>query len=58
MLIDRVCGLNEMELSLKNENRKPKSKLKKRNENEKSNWDFQSVFENELNRLYKNKEKN
>ena len=50
MLIDKVCGLNELELNLKfrNENRDSKCKLKKENQNEKSSWNFQSIFENEI----------
>lgn len=49
-MFERVCGLNELELNLKNENGKPKRKLKNRNQSAKSKLEFQSVFENELKR--------
>ena len=50
MLIDKVCGINEMELNLnmKNENHKPKLKSTFKNENRKSSFEFQHVFENEI----------
>ena len=48
MLIDKVCGLNELELEMKNENREPKRKLKKGNQNDKSSYNFQSIFEQEV----------
>ena len=50
MLIDKVCGLNEMELNMKNENQnlKRKKKIGNRNGNDKSSYNFQNVFEQEI----------
>lgn len=51
MLIDKVNGLSESELEMKNGNRAPKRKLKNGTQNRKSNYNFQAVFEQEINKV-------
>ena len=50
---NRICGVGEMELNIKNQNSDFKNKKEMVKRKSKSAFEFQNVFENEINRLKK-----
>ena len=50
-MIERVCGLNELELNLKNGNQNSELKKEMLNRKSKGTFEFQNVFEYEIKKL-------